>query len=81
MPASMNDHLSEWRFSSRVGLSPKGSCLWLHFPFAACWGLWLERNCRIFEGKATELRKMNDKNFAWLYSWVVHLPLFHGTKY
>lgn len=57
-------------FSPPSGFSQRGLILWRAAILATFWGLWLERNSRIFEDQGENENIVWDKMKYWVRLWV-----------
>ncbi|WMV54585.1 hypothetical protein MTR67_047970 [Solanum verrucosum] len=66
MPKSTMELLNCWK-----GISSRGSKenWWMTIPACIWWTLWKERNTRCFEGKSSNIQKIQSQSLSLLYFW------------
>lgn len=72
-PPSFSDLIRGWSIHKLEGLP---TIIWFYLPGAVCWGLWKERNSRIFEDRARDLEEILLYIHRALLEWVAICPDF-----
>jgi len=67
MPSSVVDLLSAW--GTLLGRGPVHR-MWKQVPLCVLWGLWREKNSRLFEDVEVQVGALCKKVFNMLYLWV-----------
>jgi hypothetical protein len=67
MPSSVLDLLTGW--GTVLGCGP-GFRIWKQVPLCVLWGLWRERNSRLFEDVEVSVGALCRNVFYMLYLWV-----------
>lgn len=55
--------------------------IWQVLPSVICWGLWKERNARIFEGRVRNQMELRLYIYKLLFDWVSIRADFHEVEW
>lgn len=77
-PPSFSDLIRVWSICKLEGLP---ATIWSYLSGAVCWGLWKERNSRIFEDRARDLEEILLYIHKVLLQWVAIRPDFEESAW
>lgn len=77
MPRKMIGLFAQWNL---WGLGDRGWCFWACLIHAVLWGIWKEKNLRIFEGRSKSSNGVIDSIIREVGSWIFVSKEFQGLS-